>query len=147
MKSQFYFTGEKTYYDVAYLKEANDHVLGLLSTGASTEGYYQLANSQAIIDAVLAELDGIYNGAASQAYTGEFILKDWGQPVNVLGSWTSPSEACPEDLKISPENKVYFAGATFGDIFDANDNITSNVRGSVQAAILSGYDAVNKILE
>ena len=140
-------TGEKTYYDAAYQKEANDHVLGLLSTGASTEEYYQLANSQAIVDAVLAELDGIYNGAASQAYTGEYILKDWGQPVNVLGSWTSPSEACPEDLKISPEDKVYFAGATFGDIFDADDNITSNVRGSVQAAILSGYDAVNKILE
>jgi len=140
-------TGEKTYYDAAYLKEANDHVLGLLSTGASTEEYYQLANSQAIVDAVLAELDGIYNGAASQAYTGEYILKDWGQEVNTLGSWTAPKEVCPEDLKISPEDKVYFAGATFGDIFDADDNITSNVRGSVQAAILSGYDAVNKILE
>ncbi len=140
-------TGEKTYYDVAYQKEAVDHVLGLLSTGTSTEEYYQLANSQAIVDAVLAELDDIYDGAASQFYTGDYILKDWGQQVNTLGSWTNPAEACPEDLKISPEDKVYFAGATFGDIFDADDNITSNVRGSVQAAILSGYDVVDKIIE
>ena len=138
-------TGEKTYYDVAYQKEANDHVLGLLSVGASTEAYYQLGNSQAIVDAVLAELDGIYDGAASQSYTGEFIMKNWGQEINTLGSWTDPAEVCPEDLKASPEDKVYFAGATFGDIFDVEN--TTNIRGSVQAAILSGYDVVDKILE
>ncbi len=136
-------TGEKTYYDVAYHKEANDHVLGLLSTGTSTQAYYQLANS--IVDAVLAELDGIFDGAASQFYTGDYILKDWGQQVSTLGSWTSPQEVCPEDLKISPEEKVYFAGATFGAVLDVDD--TSNIRGSVQAAILSGYDVVDKITE
>jgi len=138
-------TGEKTYYDAAYQKEAVDHVLGLLSTGTSTEEYYQLANSQAIVDAVLAELDGIYNGAASEFYTGDYILKDWGQQVNTLGSWTNPDEICPEDLKTSLEDKVYFAGATHGAIFDVAN--TSNVRGSVQAAIVSGYDVVAKIIE
>ncbi len=138
-------TGDKTYYDVAYQKEANDHVLGLLSTGASTEEYYQLANSQAIVDAVLEELDGIFNGAASQSYTGEFIIKNWGQEINTLGSWTDPAEVCPEDLKASPKDKVYFAGATFGSVFDVDD--TSNIRGSVQAAILSGYDVVDRIIE
>ena len=101
-------TGEKGYYDAAYLKEAEDHVLALLSVGPSTEAYYQLGSSQAIVEAVLQELDGIYNGAASQSYTGDYILKDWGQQVNTLGSWTSPEESCPEDLKTSLEDKVYF---------------------------------------
>ena len=118
--------------------------MALLSVGTFTEEYYQLDNSQAIVEAVLKELDGIYNGAASEFYTGEYILKDWGQQMNTLGSWTSPLQACPEDLKASPEDKVYFAGATFGDIFDVEN--TTNIRGSVQAAIVSGYDAVGKIV-
>ena len=138
-------TGEKGYYDAAYLKEAEDHVLALLSVGPPTEEFYQLGNSQAIVEAALAELDGIYNGAASEFYTGEYILKDWGQQVNTLGSWTNPDEVCPEDLKTSLDDKVYFAGATYGAIFDVDN--TSNVRGSVQAAIVSGYDVVDKILE
>ena len=54
-------------------------------------------------------------------------------------------EICPEDLKASPEDKVYFAGATYGELFDVEN--TTNVRGSVQAAIVSGYDVVDKILE
>ena len=137
--------GEKGYYDAAYLKEAEDHVLALLSTGISAEEYYQLDNSQAIVEAVLAELDGIFNGAASQFYTGDYILKDWGQQVNTLGSWTIPLEDCPEDLKTALDDKVYFAGATYGAIFDVNN--TSNLRGSVQGAITSGYDVVDKILE
>ena len=62
-----------------------------------------------------------------------------------MGSWTNPDEICPEDLKTSLEDKVYFAGATYGAIFDVDN--TSNVRGSVQAAIVSGYDIVDKILE
>ena len=37
-------SGEKTYYDVAYGKDAQDHVLGLLSTGPSAEEYYLLEN-------------------------------------------------------------------------------------------------------
>ena len=138
-------TGEKGYYDAAYLKEAEDHVLALLSVGPSTEAYYQLSSSQAIVEAVLEELDGIYNGAASESYTGDYILKDWGQQVNTLGSWTSPEESCPEDLKTSLDDKVYFAGATYGELFDVEN--TTNVRGSVQAAIVSGYDVVDKILE
>ena len=62
-----------------------------------------------------------------------------------MGSWTSPEESCPEDLKTSLEDKVYFAGATYGELFDVEN--TTNVRGSVQAAIVSGYDVVDKILE
>ena len=45
--------GEKTYYDVAYGKDSEDHVLGLISIGNSTEEYYSLDNSDAIVDSVI----------------------------------------------------------------------------------------------
>ena len=65
--------GEKTFYDVAYGKESQDHVLGLLSTGISAEEYYLLGNSDSIVNAVIQELDGYFNGLASQNYLGSYI--------------------------------------------------------------------------
>ena len=70
--------GEKSYYDAAYLKESEDNVLALLSTGASATGYYQLEGPDAIVDAALAELDAFYNGAAAASFSGEYVFKDWG---------------------------------------------------------------------
>ena len=52
-----------------------------------------------------------------------------------------------EDLNASLDDKVYFAGETYN-----THGITPNrgfyiIRGSVQSAILSGYDVVEQILE
>ena len=68
-------TGEKTIYNIAYGKESNDNVLGLLSTGASAEQYYQMGTPEAIVEDVIQELDGFFNGAASQTYLGAYLMK------------------------------------------------------------------------
>lgn len=131
--------GEKTYYDVAYHKGAQDHVFGLLSTGESTLEYYQLGSEQNILQAVLNELDAIYNGQASQHFTGEYLIKDWGKHVFTNGTWTSngASNSTLKTLNQPIENKIYFAGATYN---------LDNERATVHGAILSGYEAVNKII-
>lgn len=131
--------GEKTFYDVAYHKGAQDHVFGLLSTGESTLEYYQLGSEQQILQAVLNELDAVYNGQASQFYTGEYLIKDWGKHVFTNGTWTSndASNSTLKALNQPIENKIYFAGATYN---------LDNERATVHGAILSGYEAVNKIL-
>jgi len=134
-------TGEKNYYDVAYLKEGNDHVLGLLSIGTSTEAYYALGSEQAIVDNVLAELDSFLGGAASQYYTGEYLLENWGQHQFTLGTWTNPLNSCPPDLKTPVGNKLFFAGETY----QVDD--PKYIRGSVQAAIQTGYNAAEAIIE
>ncbi len=133
-------TGEKTIYDIAYHKEKEDHVLGLLSTGISAEQYYQLGSPQSIVDEVIEELDGILNGAASQYYTGEYIMKDWGQQVTTLGTWPSneASSSSIQALNAPLQEKVFFAGVSFDD---------KELRGSVQSAIVSGYEVVDRILE
>ena len=140
-------SGEKTYYDAAYGKESQDHVLGLLSTGISAQEYYLLGNSDSIVSSVIQELDGYFNGLASQNYLGSYIYEDWGQHTFTQGTWTSDFEKSSIKLNDSLDDKVYFAGETYN-----THGITPNrgfyiIRGSVQSAILSGYDVVEQILE
>lgn len=135
--------GEKTYYDAAYNKDAEDHVFALIATGSSAQEYYQLANEEAIVEQVLSELDALYDGTATTSYTGEYILKDWGQQVHTLGTWTSnQTDASTHTLLTrSLEDRVHFAGATF----KVSDPLY--MRGSVHGAILSGYGAAEIIIE
>jgi|TARA_B110000879_G_scaffold111516_1_gene149140 monoamine oxidase len=139
--------GEKTYYDVVYGKDSEDHVLGLIAIGNSTEEYYALDNSDAIVDSIIQELDGYYNGLASENYLGTYIYEDWSQQTYAQGTWTSDFEASSEDLNASLDDKVYFAGETYNvhGIWPIDGFYI--IRGSVQSAILSGYEVVDRILE
>ena len=140
-------SGEKTYYDAAYGKESQDHVLALLSTGISAQEYYLLGNSDAIVASVIQELDGYFNGLASQNYLGSYIYEDWSQHKYTQGTWTSDFQKSSKKLNDSLDDKVYFAGETY-NVHGIN---TSQgfyiIRGSVQSAILSGYEVVDQILE
>ena len=134
--------GEKTYYDVAYHKEAEDNVLGLIATGASADRYAELGSTEAIVEAVLGELDPLFSGAASAHYSGEYLYQDWGQPVTTLGTWTSnrANADIATALNAPLDDTVFFAGSTHQ--VDHPDFL----RGSVHGAILSGYAAVDAIL-
>jgi hypothetical protein len=140
-------SGEKTYYDVAYGKESEDHVLGLLSTGTSAEEYYTLGSSDEIVISVLKELDTYYNGLASQNYVNSYLYKDWSQQAHVQGTWTSDAEASSNTLNTSIDDKVYFAGETYNEYGISQVNGFYIIRGSVQSAILSGYEVVYRVLE
>lgn len=140
-------SGEKAYYDVAYGKESADHVLGLLATGNSTEEYYALGDSDAIVNAAIQELDGYFNGQASQYYLGAYIYEDWTQQTNTQGTWTSDLESSSDALNAPLDDKVYFAGETYNVYGFTPVQGSYIIRGSVQSAILSGYDAVDKIME
>ena len=137
--------GEKTFYDVAYNKGAQDHVLGLLSVGTSAEEYYTLGDSDAIVSDVLQELDGYFNGLASQYYLDSYIYANWGQQTYTQGTWTSDFQTASNKLSASLDDKVYFAGETYNKDNQVDDFYI--IRGSVQSAILSGYEVVDEILE
>ena len=138
-------TGEKTYYDVAYGKGSQDHVLGLLVTGSLAEEYYSLSNSDAIVDSVIQELDGYFDGLASENYLGSYIYKDWGQQKYTQGTWTTNFQKSSKKLNASLDYKVYFAGETY--LTDYKVQGFYIIRGSVQNAILSGYEVVDRILK
>ncbi len=132
-------SGEKGFYDIAFKKEAQSNILGFLATGESVEAYYKLESEEAIVKSIIAELDKIYNGKASESYTGEYILENWGQHQFTMGTWTQAFQEKKSTLKILNQpldKKVYFAG-------EINDTYQQM---GVPGAVLSGYHSIDKLL-
>lgn len=130
--------GEKTYYDFAYQKDSKDNVLALLAMGSSAEEYDKLQSEEKIIDAVLQELDTIFDGKASATYTGESLFHDWGNHPYTLGTWTEEfNDKYRAPFNAPLDGKVFFAGETY------EDEHWSTVPG----AIISGQTVANELLE
>lgn len=132
--------GDKTFFDAAFGKDTNDHILTLLVTGEVADQYYALGDEDAIVAAVLKELDEIYDGQATSAYLGNYLLKDWGRQAFTMGTWTHDvGDEKQMELLTSPvQDKVYFAGGSM----ERNGQM-----GTVHGAIMSGYQSVFDILE
>lgn len=132
--------GEKTYYDVAFQKEAKDKVFGLLSMGSSAKEYYALGEEDRIVKEVLKEMDKMFEGKASQNFTGEYLFEDWGRHEFTLGTWTNelPQARLLPALNAPLQGKVYFAGETH-NVF--------NHESTVHGAIMSGYYSIDKLLD
>ncbi|HAA15884.1 MAG TPA: hypothetical protein DCE41_30905, partial [Cytophagales bacterium] len=131
--------GEKSFYDVAFKKEAESNVLGLLVTGPTAESYYQLGSKEAMLSAALEELDQIFDGKATEHFTGEYVLENWGQSEFTRGTWVENfrfEKSVTETLNQPLEKKVYFAGEAY-DVYK-----TMGVPG----AILSGFYAIDRLL-
>ena len=131
--------GEKTYYDVAFQKEAQDNVLGLLVTGQTAEEYYELGSNDQILSSVLEELDTIFDGKASATYMDSYLLENWGKHEFTMGTWTNAALDRNFDLDILNQplqNKVYFAG----EIHDVDKQL------GVPGAILSGFNAIEYMM-
>ena len=132
-------SGEKVYYDIAFKKEAQTNILGLLAVGSIAEEYYKFESEEEIVNSAIAELDGIFNGKASETYTGEYVLENWGQHKFTIGTWTQAIKQKKSDLEIlnkSLDRKIYFAGE-INDVYK---------QMGVPGAILSGYYAVDRLL-
>lgn len=131
--------GEKGFYDIAFKKDAQTHVLGFLCMGNETQKYYDLNSEQEIISSLLEELDQMFDGKASALYSGEYILENWGQYEFTQGTWTQAFQEKKSHLKtlnLSLDKKVYFAG----EVYDTYQQM------GVPGAILSGYYTVDKLL-
>lgn len=132
-------SGEKTFYDVAYKKEASSHVVALLVQGEVANNYFELGSKEAMVRAALGELDVMFDGEASKHYTGEWRLENWGQTPHIEGTWTTAYRERSRDLKTIRKplgNRVFFAG----EIFDTHRQM------GVPGAVLSGCDAAHAAL-
>ena len=131
--------GEKAFYDLAFKKKSNSNLFGLLVTGNTTKEYYKLGEKDKIVSTVMQELDQIFDDRASEYFTGEYVLEDWGRHEFTLGTWTNAAlnkRFSLESLNQSLQRKVYFAG----EIYDVHKQL------GVPGAILSGYDAIDRLL-
>lgn len=131
--------GEKTFYDAAFGKDAEAHVLGALVVGPSVHEYAALPSDEARMEALISELDLMFDGRASETYTGEFLTVNWGQQPHVLGTWVEGFRLAGRVVKILNEpldDKVFFAG----EVYDTYHQL------GVPGAMLSGMHAVDLML-
>jgi monoamine oxidase len=131
--------GEKGFHDISFKKDVQTNVLGFLCTGDETLRYYDLNSEEEIISSLLEELDQMFDGKATVAYSGAYIIENWGQYEFTQGTWTQALIEKKSHLKAlyrPLDNRVFFAG-------EINDTYKQM---GVPGAILSGYYAMDKLL-
>lgn len=131
--------GERTYYDMAFKKECQSNILGFLCAGEDAKKYYEYNSKDDIIKALIKELDQMFEGKASETYTGEYRLENWGQHQYTQGTWVVVPFEKPSDLtKIAEplDNRIYFAGA----ILDPYRQM------GAPGSMLSGYYFIDQLL-
>jgi len=131
--------GERAYYDIAFGKETESHVLGFLCTGEESRRYIEYSSDEALVQVLLEELDQMYTGRATELFTGEYRIERWSEYEYTRGTWTQAFEENPNHLRHlnrSLNNKVFFAG-------EINDPYRQM---GVPGAILSGYHSIDRLL-
>ncbi len=101
---------EQIYYDAAFKKDSNRHILSLFYVGDGAAEFTSLPSNQAIIDAVLNQLDTIFNGQASQYYV-KHVIQNWSNEPYIRGSYSHNVSSSDQQTILAPiDGKVYFAG-------------------------------------
>ena len=81
----------------------------------------------------------LFGKKATNFYSGEYILENWGQYKFTQGTWIQAFQEKKSHLKVLNlplDKKVYFAG----EVYDTYQQM------GVPGAILSGYNAVDQLL-
>lgn len=129
--------GEKLYYNAAFRKNVSKNILGLFTVGEPASVYTNQPDEASLLKFILAELDEIFKGKASQFYK-KHIIQNWTKEPYIQGSYSHYQDISFRDvLAQSIENKVYFAGEAYasGDV--------STVHGAGESA----YQVVEQLLK
>lgn len=131
--------GQRLYYDAAWGQDSDANVLGLFSVGTGAEPYQAQADDDALRDYVLAELDEIFDGAASASYI-QHISQNWSEEpfinqayLNDNADWRLPGRL----FEPMADGRIRFAGEAYTQ---------NNDWGSVHAAARAARDVVARIL-
>ncbi|MEO0774921.1 MAG: NAD(P)/FAD-dependent oxidoreductase [Bacteroidota bacterium] len=127
-------------YDAAFGKDSDHHVLGLFCIGEDARAYVDLESDEAVLERLLAELDAIYEGRASQTYR-QGVVQNWSKEPYIRGSYSHFQEGYRStiDTLIEPiDGKVYFAGEAMNPVGQ-----TSTVHGAGESA----YVAIEKLVQ
>lgn len=106
---------EVIYYNAAFKKNSNRHILGLFTVGDMAVPYASLNTEEEIIAKILSDLDLMFDGKATETYQ-KHIIQNWSKEPYIRGSYafSRPSEAASE-LSIPVDGKIAFAGEAMSD--------------------------------
>ena len=131
---------DKIYYDAAFRKDSNSHILGLFAIGDNAAPFTSLNSDEEIIDKIIKELDEIFEGKASENYV-KHIIQNWTKEPFIGGSYSTDFDNSPtETMNIISEpldKKLYFAG----------EALSSENQATVHGACESAYNMVEIMLK
>lgn len=129
--------GQRLYYDAAYGQDTDFNVLGLFSVGHWAE-FYQAMSDDALVAAVLAELDEIFDGAASRSYV-RHVVQDWNADPFARGAYLEDDAPSSISRRLAQPvtDRLYFAGDAYTRFDDWS---------SVHTATRSAADTVDQLL-
>ena len=130
---------ERIYYDGAFKKDTNDHVLALFNVGENASEFTDLGSDEEIFAAAMADLDEMFDNKASQYYL-DHVVQNWTAEPFIQGAYSfggDDYESTQIELSEPLSNKVYFAG----EALDINSWAT------VHGAGLNGVSTAKTILQ
>lgn len=134
------FEDSKAYFDAVFGKDTDRNVLGLFAINENAAKFTDLGSDQAIIEAVIAELDEVFDGKASEHYV-QHIVQNWAGEPYIQGSYSYTFDGNQENmvntLAEPVDGKLYFAG----------EALSLNNQATVHGAAESAYIVVPKILQ
>jgi monoamine oxidase len=107
--------GQRVYYDAAYGQRTAGNVLGLFAVGAQAE-QYQAVEGDALRDLLLAELDDIFDGAASRTYL-QHVSQDWSAEPLIRQAYVADDAdwRTVQTLGEPIGDRIWFAGDAYTD--------------------------------
>lgn len=126
--------GERIYYDAAYAQTSDRNILGFFTVGTAADPYINMTADE-LRDNLLAELDTIFDGAASANFM-QFLHQNWQQQPYAQAAYVQDFEGSGRMTTLGqPVNNImYFAGDAY---FDGSD------WSSVHVAVRSARRAVD----
>lgn len=121
-------------------KPGSDNVLLAFIMGQQAQNLTNLGSDQAIINALLIELDGMYNSQATANFLSGIVI-DWTSNPFVRGAYSYATIGLGDARAVAAEsvnNKVFFAGEAM--------NLNGHHQ-TVHGAMETGFEQVSKILE
>ena len=132
--------GQMGFWDAAFGKDTDDHVLGALILGEAAARFSAMPSEEAMVTALLADLDQMFDGQASKAYSGDHLVVDWGNAPYVRGTWVEGFRVKKRTVKALNEpldGRVFFAGEACDEYHQMG----------VPGAMLSGIQTAGRMLE
>ena len=107
--------GQRLYYDAAHGQDSTAHVLGLFAVGAPAAPYQGL-DADALREHVLAELDEVFDGAASRSYR-RHLVQDWSAEPHIRQAYVADyaDSQLVRMLGQPASDRVLFAGDGYTD--------------------------------
>ena len=127
--------GQKLYYDASYGQDSEMNILGLFVVGKPAQPYLSRSGIE-LRDYILAELDTIYDNAATPNYI-DHLTQNWNEEPFIRGAYLVDHENWRLVRRLSEPiaDKIFFAGGAFteGEDWVSVENAAMSARRAVEA--------------